>query len=361
MSFLDNIKNQEKSKINPFSSSSKETKINPFSSSSKETKTNSLNSSSKETKVNPFNPFAKKKEEIKQEEVKQEEVKQKEVKQEEVKQKEVKQEEVKQEEVKQEEVKQEEVKQEEVKQEEVKQEEVKQEEVKQEEVKQEKSKRKTKQEKSKQEEVKQEESKRKTKKNTKRNTKKNTKNSTNNEEVTTINLPTTTVNYSSAIANIKSPFVDSDWEKFREKVEKKLNEIVIDNDMNPSTLKVIISQLSVLRQEIWSVYQDTKTMYETLSNDKPEGLIERIKKIAFNRNHANDMERRKAGVEACMNYIAPNTTNLLNLYEILDETRARYNFLKATLDSIQYKTSVLITMNGALKLEKEHIYKSNEI
>jgi hypothetical protein len=165
---------------------------------------------------------------------------------------------------------------------------------------------------------------------------------------------TTTMSYAEALESIRSPFVDENWEAFREEIEEQLFDIVISDDMNPSTLKVVLADLSRLRQSIWSQLQDTKTFYDQLSSKEPEGLIERTKRTAFGEDQKNDMERKKIGIESCMNYLTPED-GVINLYEVLDETRARYNFLRATMDSVQFKSNILITMNGALKLEKDHM------
>lgn len=162
-------------------------------------------------------------------------------------------------------------------------------------------------------------------------------------------MPTTGMTYLEAMESISSPFVDAEWEAYKEDVQNDLDSIEIDDDMNPATLKSAISKLSKLRNKVWNNYQGMKSQYESLSTKEPEGLIERVKKINLAGN--NDLERKKAGVEACMNYVDKSGRNI-NLYEILDETRSRYNFLKTVMDSIEYKRSVLVTMNGALKIEQ---------
>lgn len=162
-------------------------------------------------------------------------------------------------------------------------------------------------------------------------------------------IPSTEVSYAKAIESITSPFVDEEWEQFKESVQSDLNAIVIQDDMNPATLKSAIYKLTALRDSVWTTFQGTKSLYENLSSKEPEGLIERIKKVNLGGN--NDLERKKVGVEACMRH-KDKEGNLINLYEVLDETRSRYNFLKSVMDSIEYKRSVLVTMNGALKMEQ---------
>lgn len=164
-----------------------------------------------------------------------------------------------------------------------------------------------------------------------------------------MDIPTTSISYAEAIESVTSPFVDPDWEIYKENVQNDLNEIVIEDDMNPATLKSAVSKLTRIRNRVWNDFQSTKSQYELLASKEPEGLIERVKRTNLG-DATNDMQRKKAGVEACMNY-TDKSGNIINLYELLDETRARYNFLKAVMDSVEYKRSVLVTMNGALKIE----------
>lgn len=162
------------------------------------------------------------------------------------------------------------------------------------------------------------------------------------------------VSYAEAFQIIHSPYVDEEWENFKAAAQESIDAIVISDDMNAGMMKSTISELSHLRQQIWSLLQSNKTMYEQLSSKEPEGLIERVKKTSLG-SGTNDLQRKKSGIEACMNYVDPRSGVHINLYEFLDETRIRYNFLKGLMDSIQYKTSILITMSGALKLEKDHV------
>lgn len=167
-------------------------------------------------------------------------------------------------------------------------------------------------------------------------------------ETTEIILPTTEVDYTTAVESLKSNFVDEEWEKFRELTVSNLNEIVISDSMNAVALKGTIAKLSGLREDVWLKFIDTKTLFENLAAEKPEGLIERIKKANLIGN--NDNERKRNSVIAVMKYKAPDGTEV-NLYEVLDETRSRFNFLDGVMRSLQYKTDVLITMLGSIKLE----------
>lgn len=162
-------------------------------------------------------------------------------------------------------------------------------------------------------------------------------------------IPKTQLSFEDALNVIKSGFVDEAWETFRTDNVTRLNEIVISNDMTTQMIKSTLSELSLMKDSIWLIFNDTKTMYENLTAKEPEGIIERVKKVSS--KGANPEERKLNATLAVMNYKDENN-NIVNLYELLDEMRERFNFTKSLMDGIAYKNSVLITMLGSLKLEK---------
>ena len=121
--------------------------------------------------------------------------------------------------------------------------------------------------------------------------------------------------------------------------------------MQEGAMKKTIARLSELREKVWVSFCDTKTLMESLSNKDVEGIIERTK--FGNLEGANDTLRKKSGVLAVMNYQTPDG-DIINLYEVYDETKERFYFLKGIMDTIAYKTNVLITMSSAIKMEKQH-------
>lgn len=161
-------------------------------------------------------------------------------------------------------------------------------------------------------------------------------------------IPETELNFADCVTAIKSNFVDQEWEDFRNKITTTMSEIVISNEMNKPQLHDLLSQIAILRDEISIVYNDTKTLYEGLTA-KDDGLIDRTKRL--NAKGTNAEERKVSGTIAVMNYKSKEGHNI-NLYELLDETRARYNFLKTINESIEFKKAVLLTMLSSLKSEK---------
>jgi hypothetical protein len=170
-----------------------------------------------------------------------------------------------------------------------------------------------------------------------------------------MNLPTTSMNFATAAAALTSPFTDSEWEEFKEGIEVQLNEIVITQEMNPGTLKVTLTELNMVYDQIAQPLHQTRSLLDNLTN-KEDGTIVVIKSVNTGTGN-NDMERKKAGYLAAMNYAPKNGGGNINLFEMAAEVRSRYYFLKNIFDRIQYKANMLITMNGALKLEKDFIQR----
>lgn len=157
------------------------------------------------------------------------------------------------------------------------------------------------------------------------------------------------VSYEEAIQSIRSGFIDEEWENFKKQTSETIDGIVIQNNMTPTMIKNTLADLSSFRDSIWKIYTDTKSLYENLSGKDPEGVIERKKRISA--KGSNTEERRLNATIAIINN-KDDDGNAINLYEVLDESRERYNYLRSLMEGINYKNSVLVTMLGSIKLEK---------
>ena len=167
-------------------------------------------------------------------------------------------------------------------------------------------------------------------------------------------FPKSTIPYVEAIKTIDNAYVDEEWEKYRASLIEESDNILIEADMTEGALKKTIAQLNTLREKVWIAFNDIKHYYTTLSNKDVEGIIERIKYANY--EGSNEIARKKAGVLAVMNY-KDEHGNKINYYEIYDETKKRYIFLKSMMDTIQFKSDSLITMSASIKLEKGQTYR----
>lgn len=163
-------------------------------------------------------------------------------------------------------------------------------------------------------------------------------------------MPTTAMTYAEAVKAIRNNnFVDEEWEAYRASLIEEADNIIIESDMQEGAVKKTLAQLNTLRDKIWIAFNDTKTILDGISSKDNEGLIERVKFI--NLEGSNETNRKKAAVLAVMNYVTPEGDKI-NLYEVYDETKARLTFLKSLMDTIDYKSRILVTTLGAIKAQK---------
>lgn len=197
-----------------------------------------------------------------------------------------------------------------------------------------------------------EEPKKEVKENTKRSSKKkgSKKNAAKEESVKeateTFNpeaFPTTEMPFAECISAIRTNFVDPEWEKYKETIQKDYTDIIIPSDANRMQLEDLISQLSALKDRIQFVFTDIKTNFELLVS-KDDGLIDQVKRM--NATGSNAEERKINATKAVMSH------NGINLYELSEELKSRYNFMKLIMDSIEFKKGVLLTMLSARKGDK---------
>ncbi len=159
-----------------------------------------------------------------------------------------------------------------------------------------------------------------------------------------------TVDFKAACEEFGSFCNDEEWTAFAEDVKTSYNDIKITPDITTASLIGITCQLSNLRDKIWQQHQYYKAQFDRLASKEPEGVIERTKRLYMDDAANNDMKRKKSSTVACMNYTTKDG-NVINLYEFLDEIRARYYFLNAVMNNIEFKKNQLVTISSALKIE----------
>lgn len=165
------------------------------------------------------------------------------------------------------------------------------------------------------------------------------------QEAVEVVVSHTELSYAEACQSVRTHFVDEEWEADKARFEEMSRNIHISGDMNKAQLHDLLAQVSNLRDEMHSAYTATKTLYEHLT-DKENGMIERTKRTGA--KGSNSEERKLTSTLAVMNYVDDNG-NKINLYEVLDETRIRFNCLKGLMDTIEFKKGVLLTMLSSLK------------
>lgn len=151
--------------------------------------------------------------------------------------------------------------------------------------------------------------------------------------------------FNNVIDFFANPIADPDWEDLKNEILTRIDGIKIKSNIPPNVVLLVSSELDSLHSYIHDKFMETKTALDNLTN-KEDGVLTVIK--ATNAKGSNETERKASGVTAAQKYkIGKNT---VDLFQLIAETRGRYNFLDGILKQIQFKKELLITVSSALKV-----------
>lgn len=151
--------------------------------------------------------------------------------------------------------------------------------------------------------------------------------------------------FNNVIDFFANPIADQDWEDLKTEILTRIDGIKIKSNIPPNVVLLVSSELDSLHSYIHDKFMETKTALDNLTN-KEDGVLTVIK--ATNAKGSNETERKASGVTAAQKYkIGKNT---VDLFQLIAETRGRYNFLDGILKQIQFKKELLITVSSALKV-----------
>lgn len=151
--------------------------------------------------------------------------------------------------------------------------------------------------------------------------------------------------FNNVIDFFANPIADPDWEDLKTEILTRIDGIKIKSNIPPNVMLLVSSELDSLHSYIHDKFMETKTALDNLTN-KEDGVLTVIK--ATNAKGSNETERKASGVTAAQKYkIGKNT---VDLFQLIAETRGRYNFLDGILKQIQFKKELLITVSSALKV-----------
>lgn len=151
--------------------------------------------------------------------------------------------------------------------------------------------------------------------------------------------------FNNVIDFFANPIADPDWEDLKTEILTRIDGIKIKSNIPPNVVLLVSSELDSLHSYIHDKFMETKTALDNLTN-KEDGVLTVIK--ATNAKGSNETERKASGVTAAQKYkIGKNT---VDLFQLIAETRGRYNFLDGIIKQIQFKKELLITVSSALKV-----------
>ena len=131
-----------------------------------------------------------------------------------------------------------------------------------------------------------------------------------------------------------------EWTQKEENYERLVKDIVIMPDISETDIKVLISHIDNALTEAYFDYARAKTAYE--NSERREKTLTRDYLVMYKNEGCSE---RIADAQAV--YEAETE----NIYYILNETRRRFNFMTAVLNTLNAKREMLITDSGILKLE----------
>lgn len=145
---------------------------------------------------------------------------------------------------------------------------------------------------------------------------------------------------------LNSQYESDDFHKFEEEVIERLQSIQITPDMNPGTLKYALSDLDALNSEIMIHLIEARKVINAWT-DKEYGPI-----TAYRIEHStgkNAQDRRRNAFAALAN--ANVQGHQVNMLALVTSAKMQLEFFQGIADTIKSKQQMLITMNGALKME----------
>ena len=137
------------------------------------------------------------------------------------------------------------------------------------------------------------------------------------------------------------------WAEEKERVNGMLSKIVITEELDPTSVKALIADMSAALRELIMLATESKV---ALSNLKD--LMEEIR-IASSTG-ANSEERKMNGMYAMRNY--EHEESIVDLTVLLKFYRERQEFYEAAVKEIEINRQMLITFGSVFKLELAKAY-----
>jgi phosphoserine phosphatase serB len=167
------------------------------------------------------------------------------------------------------------------------------------------------------------------------------------DEFKSVDLLGEKISYDEMATTVLEYFQETEWINTEKELEEKLAKIRIEPDMNPGALKYVLAELNALSDTVYPIYTEQSKLQAALI-DKNYGAA-----VAYQVLHSigsNEAERKRNGYLALQKAnVGGKTVNYLAMIQAL---LMRIMFLDKFMYRIQQKTSLCITMSGAMKMEQ---------
>lgn len=137
------------------------------------------------------------------------------------------------------------------------------------------------------------------------------------------------------------------WEEEKERVNNLLNGVVITEELDPTSVKMLIADMSSMYREFSALLHESKAAYNNLKDE-----IENIKALNF--IGSNGEERKLNSIKAVTEYVKDGKQ--VDLFAMQKYFRARYDFYESALKEIDTNKQMLITFCSVFKIELGKAY-----
>ena len=137
------------------------------------------------------------------------------------------------------------------------------------------------------------------------------------------------------------------WNEEKERVNGMLDKIIITEELDPTSIKALLADMSSALRELIMLAQESKTSHSNLKD-----IMESVK--AENYTGANSEERKLNANHAQRNYVIDG--QVVDLTELARFYREREDFYEAAVKQIEINRQMLITFGSVFKIELAKAY-----
>ena len=137
------------------------------------------------------------------------------------------------------------------------------------------------------------------------------------------------------------------WQEEKEKINGMLSKIVITEELDPTSVKILIADMSKTLREIIMLSTEAKVALANLKD-----IIEEVKTVSS--VGSNSEERKMNAMYAIKNY--EYEESIVDLTVLLKFYRERQEFYDASIKEIEINRQMLITFGSVFKLELGKAY-----
>lgn len=138
-----------------------------------------------------------------------------------------------------------------------------------------------------------------------------------------------------------------DWLEEKERVKGLLSKIVITEELDPTSVKLLIADMSSISRELSILASEARTAYSNIKD-----LIDQVK--AKESRGSNSEERKLNGVLALERYNKDG--EIVNLSVLLKVYREKSDFYESAMKQIELNRQMLITFSSVFKIELGKAY-----